>query len=383
MQPKRISKIVCALFLISTACNIPQQIGKETSAQCIQQAEALLSVSPTPITLFRSPRSAGGIQDFFSEGDYWWPNPADPDGPYIRRDGLSNPDNFNAHREAMYALSRQVATLTAAYALTRNKKYADKAMEHLHAWFISPTTRMNPSLLYAQAIKGVVTGRGIGIIDTIHLIEVAQSVRMLAKLGYDNPADLQAIRDWFNGYVTWLTTHPYGIDERDNGNNHSTWWIAQVAAFSKLAEREDLLEEARNQFKKYLAAQMDSTGAFPEELARTKPYSYSIFNLEGFSVTAHIASTPTDNLWTYQTPAGSLKKAWQYMLPYIQDKSTWPRQPDIQHYDELPIQTCGMLFAALAYKEKTWLQRWKQLSPVRKSDEIDRVNPLRQPLLWF
>jgi len=39
---------------------------------------------------------------------------------------------------------------------------------------------MNPNLQYAQAIHGRFTGRGIGIIDTIHLVEVARALEVLA-----------------------------------------------------------------------------------------------------------------------------------------------------------------------------------------------------------
>ena len=53
------------------------------------------------ITAFSSPRSAGATHDYFSDGAYWWPDPENPSGPYIRRDGMSNPDNFTAHRHAL------------------------------------------------------------------------------------------------------------------------------------------------------------------------------------------------------------------------------------------------------------------------------------------
>src|SRR3954465_13909924 len=138
------------------------------------------------------PRSAGGPHDFFSEGDYWWPNPADPTGPYIQKDGLTNPDNFVAHRLAMIRLSTHVATLTAAWRITGDAKYADHALTHLRAWFIDKDTMMNPNLQYAQAIKGITTGRGIGVIDTIHLIEVAQSASLLQQAGLLKGNDLTA-----------------------------------------------------------------------------------------------------------------------------------------------------------------------------------------------
>ena len=38
---------------------------------------------------------------------------------------------------------------------------------------------MTPALRYAQAIQGRVTGRGTGIIDTIHLVEVARALERL------------------------------------------------------------------------------------------------------------------------------------------------------------------------------------------------------------
>lgn len=71
------------------------------------------------------------------------------------------------------------------------------------------------------------------------------------------------------------------MHRRDHGNNHSTWWAAQVAVFADLTDRKDLLEVCRQQIKKLLAVQMDGRGAFPDELSRTKPYNYTLFNLEG------------------------------------------------------------------------------------------------------
>ena len=68
---------------------------------------------------------------------------------------------------------------------------------HIRAWFIDEETKMNPSLLYAQAIKGIATGRGIGIIDTIHLIEVVQSLLKMEELGLLSDEDLSGTMEWF------------------------------------------------------------------------------------------------------------------------------------------------------------------------------------------
>ena len=87
-------------------------------------------------------------------------------------------------------------------------KYADHAARHLRAWFVDDATRMNPSLLYAQAIKGRFTGRGTGIIDTLHLVEVARAAWQIGL----KPADLDGVKKWFASYSEWLTTH--GLGER-------------------------------------------------------------------------------------------------------------------------------------------------------------------------
>jgi len=89
----------------------------------IARADKVLFESPQTITMFVCIRSAGGIHDFYSEGDYWWPDPANPDGPYIQRDGMTNPENFVDHRKAMIRLSQIVGTLASAYKITGDDKY--------------------------------------------------------------------------------------------------------------------------------------------------------------------------------------------------------------------------------------------------------------------
>ncbi|MEY3187284.1 MAG: hypothetical protein RL675_1111 [Bacteroidota bacterium] len=147
----------------------------------ISLAKQAMIEKPITVTNESSPRSAGGKHDFYSEGDYWWENPVSPDSPYIQRDGMSNPNNFVSHRKAMIRFSQIVGILASAYVLEHKKVYAEQAFKHYQAWFLKEETLMNPSLLYAQAIKGRVTGRGIGIIDMIQMIEVAQSLRVIEK----------------------------------------------------------------------------------------------------------------------------------------------------------------------------------------------------------
>jgi len=96
-------------------------------ARVLAAADRYLQRSPVTVTSTRAARSAGGPHDFFSEGDYWWPDPNNPSGPYVRRDGESNPGNFVEHRRALVRLSVEMPALTAAWTLTADARYAAQA----------------------------------------------------------------------------------------------------------------------------------------------------------------------------------------------------------------------------------------------------------------
>jgi hypothetical protein len=347
-------------------------------------AEAFLRESPVTVTASRSPRSAGGPHDFFSEGDYWWPDPRNPEGPYVQRDGLTNPGNFVAHRRAMVRFSIHVGTLTSAYLLTRDERFAAHALRHARAWFVEGGTRMNPHLLYAQAIKGRATGRGIGIIDTIHLVEVARALEVLARDGVLSAVDLAAIRGWFADYLGWLTTHTYGLAERDAKNNHGSCWVMQVAAFARFTGDEARLALCRSQYKEaLLPGQMAEDGSFPLELRRTKPYGYSLFNLDAFATVCRLLSRPGDDLFAFTLPDGrGMRRALEHMLPYVKDKARWPHTRDVMYFDEWPVRHPSLLFGGLALGEARYLELWRRLPPPSTTEEVLRNLPIRHPLLW-
>lgn len=365
--------------------NVKGQVRQLLQTETLKRADAALESVPVTVTATRAERSAGGIHDFYSEGDYWWENPQNPDGPFIRRDGETNPDNFTAHRHAMIRFSQLVGDLTSAWILTGDKKYTDAAMRHIRAWFIDQKTMMNPNLLYAQAIKGIATGRGIGIIDTIHLIEVAQSLRLMEAQGIIEDKELQTIRLWFSDYLTWLSTHRYGINEMEAKNNHGTCWTMQVAAFALFTQNEEMLRFCRERYRSVLLPnQMAADGSFPLELERTKPYGYSLFNLDAMTTLCHLLTTPEENLWDYTTTDGrNIEKGISWLFPFVKDKGSWQRQPDIMFWEEWPVAHPFLLFGSLHHYRKEYFQTWKQLEHFPTNEEVIRNLPIRHPLLWL
>jgi hypothetical protein len=383
------------VLALSTSFGVPYNICASESQKpfdiieierprIMEKAAKYLREEPVTVTASHCERSAGGKHDFFSEGDYWWPDPKNPDGPYIQRDGMSNPDNFVEHRHAMIRLNEIVATMASAYVLTSDDKYARQAVKHLKAWFVDPETKMNPNLLYGQAIKGRATGRSTGVIDTIHLVEVARGAMVISKSPAFPAKDFDDVKTWFREYLKWLTTHPYGTEERAAKNNHGVCWAMQAAAFAQLVGDEKLLAEIRQQFKTvFLQNQMAKDGGFPAELRRTKPYGYSLFVIDAMAGIAQIASTPRDDLWTYELPDGrGMKKGMEFIFPFIQDKSKWPGNHDVLYWDEWPVREPSLLFAGLKFNKPEYLKVWQGLKADSQTPEVVRNVPLRHPLLW-
>jgi hypothetical protein len=366
--------LLCISIQISAQTTLFEKVERILTPQIIALANQNLTEKPITITHFQSERSAGGQHDFFSEGDYWWPDPSNPTGPYIQKDGLTNPANFTAHRKAMIRFSQIVANQTSAYLITGRPKYAKQAIKHIKAWFVDTTTMMSPHLLYAQAIKGKVTGRGIGIIDMIQLIEVAKSIEILEKRQQINEADRQQIHDWFTNYLRWVNTHPYGIEEREAKNNHGTCWIMQVTAFAQLVNDTKLLDYCKERFLSViLPNQMDERGAFPLELKRTKPYGYSLFNLDAVMTIAHM----------YKVKNPALKKGIDFLYPYVKDKKSWPFPQDVMYWEEWPVAAPFLLFGYQDYTEASWYETWEKLPHFPENEEVIRNLPIRNPLIWL
>ncbi|HEX7366208.1 MAG TPA: alginate lyase family protein [Pelobium sp.] len=385
----RVLSLLALLFVMGCSSRlnktptIAMRAQEVLKKQTLAEAAWAMQQRPITVTAQTSARSAGGTHDFYSEGDYWWPNPNDPSGPYIQKDGLTNPENFTAHRFAMIRLSKVIGALASAYKITGDERYVNQAVKHLKAWFVDQETLMNPNLEFAQAIKGLFKGRGIGIIDTIHLLDVAQGILVMsAKI---NPTELKVIKNWFAEYLKWLMTSKNGNNEMNAKNNHGTCFTLQIAGFAKLTGNNQLLKFASDRYKTVLLPnQMAGDGSFPLEMSRTKPYGYSLFNLDAMTILCQILSTPENNLFDYTTNDGkSIKKGIEFMEPYIAEKDRWTLNNDVMYWEDWPVAQPALIFGAIAYHNPKWFKTWKNLDHQPKVAEVIRNLPIKYPLLYL
>jgi alpha-galactosidase len=383
-----------ALLALASLCSslaIGARSGAEDVAasdrnRILKAADNALQLEPVTITKFRAKLSEGGPNDFYSNGDYWWPDPAKPDGlPYIQRDGESNPNNFNDHRRCVNQLRDAVAALGAAYEITKDERYAAKAAELLKVFFLVPETRMNPRLDCAQAIPGRTPGRGTGIIDTLHLAEVPVAIEAVQKSPAFSAEVLKGLKEWFRDYAEWMTTSKNGKEEAAAKNNHAVAFYLQLAVFARFTGDAEKLAECRRQFKEvFIAKQMAADGSFPAELRRTKPYGYSIFQLDNMATLCQVLSTRQENLWLYALPDGrGMRQALAYLYPFLADKTNWPLKPDVQAWEAWPARQPCLLFGGLALGENEYLELWQKLPADPADPEVRRNMAVTQPLLWL
>ena len=314
-------------------------------------ADKYMQTPPLSVTFHKSPAESGNIHDYFSEGPYWWPDEKNPDGPYIRRDGEKNPDRFNYHREDMEKLCDAVCVLAQAGLYLNKEEYFKKASALIEVWFLDEETKMNPHLEYGQAIRGICSGRGIGIIDTSALVRLIYGADIIRMTGhYDR--ETAGLKKWFEDYTTWLNTSEKGLEEKNYFNNHSNWWNTQVAAYCAFTGNEELLAECFEKYKNdILVNQVDEKGRFTDEITRTRSYSYSVFNMTACAIIAEIAYYKGVDLWNYTAKNGnSLKKCVEFFKPYYENLFLW-------EYEQITEEECigeklPMKLAAMRYHDE-------------------------------
>ena len=379
-QPSRASAVTAA-----AATQAAWSLAPDDRERILQAAEAAFRLDPPAITQHRAKLTQGGPHDFYSNADYFWPDPTKPDGlPYVNRDGQSNPGNFSDHRMAMRQMRDAVAALAAAYRLTGDNRYAARAATLLRTFFLDPQTCMNPNFQYAQAVPGGAPGRSWGIIDGLHLIEVPPAVMAMQKSPAFPPEVLVGMKTWFHDLSNWMLTSQNGKAEAAAKNNHAVAFFLQIAVAAQFVGDAQELAECRRQFKAvFLPKQMASDGSFPAELQRTKPYGYSIFQLDNLATLCQVLSTPKDDLWNFELPDGrGLRQASAFLYPFIADKSKWPHPPDVQAWNGWPARTSGWLFTGLALHEPKYVELWRKL-PEPTDTEVRRNIAITQPILWL
>lgn len=305
------------------------------------RADGWLGQGPWTVVDKPKPAPSGDVHDYLSQAPYWWPSqpktPENPWGcPYVQRDGERNPEvDTGTDRPDIGKVVNSTTTLSLAWYYTGKKKYAEHASKILRTWFVDPATRMNPHLNHGQFIPCKYDGRAIGIIDFSQMYTSVLDAIAILDTGAPgwSGKDRSGMRAWNTAFLDWLVNSPFGKEEAAAKNNHGTFHDMQVAALAvatgdKALARRTVLEARAKRIDPQIAAD----GSQPQELARTRSWHYSTFDLVAYTRLADIGDKVGVDLWAYRGPQGqSLFKAVDYLLPAATGAVPWPH-PELEFY---------------------------------------------------
>jgi len=290
----------------------------------LKEAGKILHARPLSVMDKPSEKVAksGDKHDFISVGKYCWPNPNTPDGmPWIQRDGYINVENFKQDDAVRQdKMCHSVSRLCLAYFFTGNDLFARKAIEMARVWFIDPSTRMNPHLLYAQVIPGNDNSMGHfpGVIFGRVYINLLAGLSLIKNSpAYTSDFD-SGIKKWFSTYALWLRTSEFGIKENKATNNHSIAYDQQLLAIALFSGDDSTAGKIIADFHPVrIFTQVQPDGKMPRELARTRGLGYSAYNVIHMLEICEMATQISPSLYGLTSPDGrNIGKAIAYISQF-------------------------------------------------------------------
>jgi hypothetical protein len=313
--------------------------------QMIARADAALARRPGSVMDKRTVPPSGDRHDYLSIAPYWWPDPANPKGPYVRRDGEVNParDGDGYDRTAIGRMSGDVQALGLAYYFTDEERYASAAARAIRTWFLDTATAMNPNANFAQAVRGREDGRAEGVLDTNAFQPVLETIGLIAPAKALTPLEIKALESWFGRYVDWMQSSRNGRDEQAAKNNHGIWYDDQITHYALFARRVDIARKTVEAFpQRRIAMQFTPAGRLPAELARTRSFHYSIYALSPAYDVADLGACVGKDLWSWRDDKGrSLRSATDFLARYRRQMAAWPYKeikPEPAELDQLLVR---------------------------------------------
>ncbi len=321
-------------------------------------ANDALNVMPMSVTTKTKTPPSGDKHDYLSLARYWWPDPNNPNGPYIQKDGQSNPEIMSDAYDykSMFTVTGAITSLGLGYYLSGDEKYAQKAHALTAAWFITPATRMNPNFNYAQSVPGVADGRSEGVIDGLQFAFMLDAIELLKASPTFTSSDITALDAWFSQMLMWLATNSLALQEQSATNNHGTWYDVQTARYQIFvgnnAAAATIVKAAQ---QKRIASQINPDGTQPKEMSRTNSFDYTWYNLTALFNLAHMGKGVGVDLFGYQTTDGrSIKKALDFLTPYVDPQKTWPNQQINPPNRDVPmpiLRRAGIAYQSASYEQ--------------------------------
>jgi len=269
------------------------------------------------------------------------------DGKNIRIDGrsaqTSNSGPLGSHRYdrgAWHECFAHASILAASGVLCQRKDFLGRSAEILAAWFIDRDTSMTPSAQFAQwNSDSPATANFFGLIDFRYLWTLPYLSRTLLANGALSEPQFEAIKQWAARFLGYLMENSQGQRAIMAANNIGTWTHLVVVSLSLFTGNFATVSAQINSATLRLVAQCDVIGLQAEELSRTRPLHYSLFNLTAWTLLAGLGRSVGFDLWNYRGVEG---QSICRMLHFIQHNMA-----HFQEYQDQPAKYEDWLDALL------------------------------------
>lgn len=209
-------------------------------------------------------------------------------------------------------------------------------------WFLTPATAVNLNLNHAQIIPCANNGRSIGIIDFSQ--EYTSVLNAAAILSSGAPSwyatDTAGFKAWNIDFLSWFAGSKFGIEETAAKNDNGTFASMQKAGIALFVANNSLARIEVESTLPRITAYITANGLQPQELAHTRGWHCSNFNLVTHTRLAATGQHVGVDAWGYKGLAGqSLNTAIKCVIPAATGEKTWA-YPELDFVAYQPAMSC-------------------------------------------
>ncbi len=300
---------------------------KASYDRLIRDADKILPDTPTTVMdgLDKRQISPGMVgataHDFMNSSKYVW-----PDG----KGWLASDEKRGVNTDwRLYSstpqgvMQRRVVTLGLAWFFTGDEKYAHKAIDLAHAWYLDPTTRMNPNYQYGVVIPvkdtpGKFTTNFAGLIFSHEQLYAMAGLSLIRGSKAYTPEFDKGMRAWASELYRWMLTHEYGKVEDNSRNNHAVAYDQTMLALALFTGDRSEAERIVGAFpERRIFTHIEPNGEMPRETARESGFQYSQYNLWHFVEFCDMAMEINPRLYYANKDGRSIDAALKFLLPFL------------------------------------------------------------------
>ena len=306
------------------------------------QADSWLGQGPWTVTDKPAPAPGGDPHDYLSQAPYWWPSePKTEDNPwgcpYVQRDGERNPEvDTGTDRPDIGKVFNSTTTLSLAWYYTGEKKYAEHAADDSAHLVRGPRLTDEPQPGPRAVHPLQVRRQG----HRHHRLLAAVHVRPRRprdprhrgpRVERGRPCGHARVERGLPRLARQLSLRRGGVGRGEQPRDlHGH---ADSGTRARDREQGPRTGEASSTARaKRIDAQIAGDGTQPQELARTRSWHYSTFDLVAYTRLAAIGKHVGVDLWAYRGPQGqSLSRRSTICCPRRRRASRWPH-PELEFY---------------------------------------------------